>query len=70
MMARLGRAIWWLGALAGGLFFAWWWHACAVDHPGGVNLDVLTIGAVIAAIPIGFGWLCRYVLSGETRIIP
>jgi hypothetical protein len=68
MAARLGKALWWVGNILGVSFFLWWWVA-TTDYSRTTQQDLI-VGVVLGAIPIGTGWLCRYVLTGETKIVP
>jgi hypothetical protein len=62
--------LWWLGLILGvGCFLGMWWLSTTVPvHQGRVSQEDLMFGAIFGAVPIVIGWLCRYVLSGETKI--
>ena len=70
MAARLGRALWQLGLILGvGLFvFACWASTTVPIHSGHATLEDVVLGAIVGAALIVIGWLCRYGLSGETKI--
>jgi hypothetical protein len=70
MAARLGKALWWGGNILGVGFFLWWWWWVGTTDYSRTSQQDLIVGIVLGAIPIGIGWLCRYVLSGETKIVP
>jgi hypothetical protein len=62
MAPRLGDVLWWLGLLLGaGLWIAllaWAQSAGPID-------EAVFCASLIAALPIGFGYLCRYVPSAK-----
>jgi len=62
MAVRLGDALWWLGLLLGGVV---WTALLALAHSAGPIDEAVFWASLIAALPIGFGYLCRYVLSGK-----
>jgi hypothetical protein len=62
MAVRLGDALWWLGLLLGGVV---WTALLALAHSAGPIDEAVFWASVIAALPIGFGYLCRYILSGK-----
>jgi hypothetical protein len=68
--ARLGRALWRLGVILGiGLFvFAWWASTTVPIHFGHASHEDVVLGAIVGVGLIVIGWLCRYGLSGETKI--
>ncbi len=70
MAAGLGRALWRLGLILGvGLFvFAWWASTTVPINSGRASLVDVVLGAIIGVALIVIGWLCRYALSGETKI--
>jgi len=70
MAARLGGVLWRLSVILGiGLFvFAWWASTTVPIHFGRASLEDVVVGAIVGAALIVMGWLCRYGLSGETKI--
>ena len=62
MAVRLGDALWWLGLLLGGVV---WIALLALAHSAGPIDEAVFWASLIAALPIGFGYLCRYILSGK-----
>ena len=62
MAVRLGDALWWLGLLLGGVV---WIALLALAHSAGPIDEAVFWASLIAALPIGFGHLCRYILSGK-----
>ena len=62
MAARLGDVLWWMGLLLGG---GVWIALLALAHGVGPIDEAVFWASLIAALPIGFGYLCRYVLSGK-----
>jgi hypothetical protein len=62
MAARLGDALWWLGLLLGA---GVWIALLALAHSAGPIDEAVFWASLIAALPIGFGYLCRYILSGK-----
>ena len=63
MLARFGRAIWWLSIGAASLFAAVGisFASQSVDHPDFRMMVVLIISSII----LGIGRLIRYVLAAE-----
>ena len=62
MAVRLGDALWWLGLLLGA---GVWIALLALAHSAGPIDEAVFWASLIAALPIGFGYLCRYILSGR-----
>src|SRR6516165_759660 len=62
MAVRLGDALWWMGCVLGG---GLWTALLALAHSAGPIDEAVFWASLIAALPIGFGYLCRYVLSGK-----
>ena len=62
MAVRLGDALWWLGLLLGGVV---WIALLALAHSAGPIDEAVFWASLIAALPIGFGYLCRSILSGK-----
>ena len=63
MAVRLGDALWWMGCVLGG---GLWIALLALAHSAGPIDEAVFWASLIAALPIGFGYLCRYILSGKT----
>ena len=59
---RLGNVLWWMGLLLGGVV---WTALLALAHSAGLIDEAVFWASLIAALPIGFGYLCRYILSGK-----
>jgi hypothetical protein len=70
MAARRGRVLWRLGLILGiGSFFFICWASTTVPiHDGRASHEDLVLGALVGAVLIVIGWMCRYGLSGETKI--
>jgi hypothetical protein len=70
MAAHLGRALWRLGVILGiSLFvFVWWASTTVPIHSGRASHEDVVLGAIVGFAVIVIGWLCRYALSGETKI--
>jgi hypothetical protein len=62
MAVRLGDALWWLGLLLGG---GVWTGLLVLAYSAGPIDEAVFWASLIAALPIGFGYLCRYILSGK-----
>jgi hypothetical protein len=62
MAVRLGDVLWWLGLVLGGVV---WTALLALAHSAGPVDEAVFWASLIAALPIGFGYLCRYILSGR-----
>ena len=62
MAVRLGNVLWWMGLSLGGVV---WTALLALAHSAGPIDEAVFWATLIAALPIGFGYLCRYVLSGK-----
>ena len=62
MAVRLGDALWWLGLVLGG---GLWIALLALAHSAGPIDEAVFWASLIAALPIGFGYLCRSILSGK-----
>ena len=62
MAVRLGDVLWWLGLLLGG---GVWVALLALAHSAGPIDEAVFWASLIAALPIGFGFLCRYILSAK-----
>jgi hypothetical protein len=62
MAVRLGNVLWWMGLSLGGVV---WTALLALAHSAGPIDEAVFWATLIAALPIGFGYLCRYVLSGN-----
>ena len=62
MAVRLGDVLWWVGLLLGG---GVWVALLALAHSAGPIDEAVFWASLIAALPIGFGHLCRYILSGK-----
>jgi hypothetical protein len=63
MAVRLGDVLWWLGLLLGGVV---WIALLALAHSAGPIDEAVFWASLIAALPIGFGYLCRRsILSGK-----
>jgi hypothetical protein len=62
MAVRLGDVLWWFGLLLGG---GVWVALLALAHSAGPIDEAVFWASLIAALPIGFGYLCRYILSGK-----
>src|SRR5215470_19226455 len=62
MAVRLGDVLWWLGLLLGG---GVWTGLLVLAYSAGPIDEAVFWASLIAALPIGFGYLCRYVLSGK-----
>src|SRR5437868_12013120 len=60
----LRRCPWWFGLLLGG---GVWVALLALAHSAGPIDEAVFWASLIAALPIGFGYLCRYILSGNER---
>ena len=58
----LGDVLWWMGLLLGG---GVWIGLLALAHSAGPIDEAVFWASLIAALPIGFGYLCRYILSGK-----
>ena len=67
MAVRLGDVLWWLGLLLGG---GVWVALLALAHSAGPIDEAVFWASLIAALPIGFGYLCRYILSGKVVTQP
>jgi hypothetical protein len=66
MLARLGHALYWLCCLLAAIIVAfgiaaWFDHFSATPN----GLVVMLFFAAAAAIVVGLGYACRYVLSGN-----
>jgi hypothetical protein len=61
---RLGNVLWWMGLLLGGVV---WIALLALAHSAGPVDEAVFWASLIAALPIGFGYLCRYILSGRSE---
>ena len=62
MVVRLGDVLWWLGLLLGG---GVWIALLALAYSAGPIDEAVFWASLIAALPIGFGYLCRYVPSAK-----
>src|SRR6516165_632537 len=62
MAVRLGDALWWMGLLLGGVV---WIALLALAHSAGPIDEAVFWASLIAALPIGFGYLCRYILLAK-----
>jgi hypothetical protein len=62
MVVRLGDVLWWLGLLLGG---GVWTGILVLAYSAGPIDEAVFWASLIAALPIGFGYLCRYILSGK-----
>jgi len=62
MAVRLGDVLWWVGLLLGG---GVWVALLALAHSTGPIDEAVFWASLIAALPIGFGFLCRYILSAK-----
>src|SRR6516165_8411533 len=62
MAVRLGDALWWMGLLLGGGI---WIALLALAHTAGPIDEAVFWASLIAALPIGFGCLCRHILLGK-----
>jgi len=62
MVVRLGDVLWWLGLLLGG---GVWTGLLVLAYRAGPIDEAVFWASLIAALPIGFGYLCRYILSGK-----
>ena len=62
MAVRLGDVLWWLGLLLGG---GVWTGLLVLAYSAGPIDEAVFWASLIAALPIGFGYLCRYILSGN-----
>ena len=62
MAVRLGNVLWWMGLSLGGVV---WTALLALARSAGPIDEAVFWASLIAALPIGFGYLCRYVLSGK-----
>src|SRR5215831_4910735 len=62
MAVRLGDVLWWLGLLLGG---GVWTGLLVLAHSAGPIDEAVFWASLIAALPIGFGYLCRHILSGK-----
>ena len=62
MAPRLGDVLWWLGLLLGA---GVWIALLAFAHSAGPIDEAVFWASLIAALPIGFGYLCRNILSGK-----
>ena len=56
------RCPWWMGLLLGGVV---WIAVLALAHSAGPMGEAVFWASLIAALPIGFAWICRYILSGK-----
>ena len=70
MAARLGRVLWRLGLILGigNYVFARWASTTVPIHSGRASHEDVVLGAIVGFAVIVIGWLCRYALSGETKI--
>jgi len=62
MVVRLGDVLWWLGLLLGG---GVWTGILVLAYSAGPIGEAVFWASLIAALPIGFAWICRYILSGK-----
>ena len=62
MAPCFGDVLWWMGLLLGGVV---WIAVLALAHSAGPIGEAVFWASLIAALPIGFGWICRYILSGK-----
>jgi hypothetical protein len=62
MGVPLGNVLWWLGLLVGG---GVWIALLALAHSAGPIDEAVFWASLIAALPIGFGTICRCILSGK-----
>ena len=62
MVVRVGNVLWRVGLVLGG---GVWIAVLALAHNAGPIDEAVFWASLIAALPIGFGYLCRYVLSGK-----
>ena len=62
MAVRLGNVLWWMGLLLGG---GVWTGLLVLPHTAGPIDEAVFWASLIAALPIGFGWICHYILSGK-----
>ena len=62
MAVGLGDVLWWLGLLLGG---GVWTGLLVLAYSAGPIDEAVFWASLIAALPIGFGYLCRYILSGN-----
>ena len=62
MAVRLGDVLWWMGLSLGGSV---WIALLVLAHSAGPIDEAVFWASLIAALPIGFGYLCRYILSGK-----
>jgi len=58
----LGDVLWWMGLLLGG---GVWIGLLALAHSAGPIDEAVFWASLIAVLPIGFGYLCRYMLSAK-----
>jgi hypothetical protein len=63
MAARFSDVLCWLGLLLGGGI---WITVLALAHSAGPIDQAVFWASLIASLPIGFGWMCRCILSGKT----
>ena len=56
------RCPWWMGLFLGGVG---WIALLALAHGAGPIDEAVFWASLIAALPIGFGWTCHYILSGK-----
>jgi hypothetical protein len=63
MAVRSGNVLWWMGLLLGG---GVWIALLVLAHSAGPIDEAVFWASLIAALPIGFGYLCHYILSGKT----
>ena len=59
---RFGDVLWWMGLFLGGVG---WIALLALAHGAGPIDEAVFWASLIAALPIGFGWICHYILSGR-----
>jgi hypothetical protein len=62
--APLGNVLWWLGIIIGGGAAALMYFVA--DGPYHPQNEWMLL-SIIAGVPIGIGWACRYVLAGPPR---
>jgi hypothetical protein len=62
MAARFDNVLWRLGLLLGGSI---WIAVLALAYSAGPIEEAVFWASLIAALPVGFGWICHYILSSK-----
>ena len=70
MLGRLALVIHWIGFLASAAAIVWAYYGIATYGLDSVNANAWLLIGTRVCVPIGLGWLFRFIISEQKNLLP